>query len=84
MLVGIRTPIGRRSSRYGVLFACRFTRKPEPRKQTWIIDEAAELTGFEHVARMFTYGAGIAFSSSSAFSRLASDTCMPPNFAFQA
>ena len=34
------------------------SRAPQAPKQTWIIDEAARLTGFDQVVQLFTYGAG--------------------------
>ena len=44
------------------LFTCAMihkARRPQAPKQTWILDEAAQLKGFELVTKMFTYGAGI-------------------------
>lgn len=34
-------------------------RAPQAPRQTWILDECAQLKGFELVAKMFSYGAGI-------------------------
>lgn len=34
-------------------------RAPDAPRQTWIIDEAARLSGFAQVAQLYTYGAGI-------------------------
>ncbi len=34
-------------------------RKPQAPRQTWILDECAQLKGFELVPKMFSYGAGI-------------------------
>lgn len=34
-------------------------RSPQSPRQTWIIDEAARLTGYEEIVRLFTDGAGI-------------------------
>lgn len=34
-------------------------RRPASRRQTWVLDECAQLKGFELVPKMFSYGAGI-------------------------
>lgn len=46
------------------------SRKPQARAQTWILDECAQLSGFELVEKMFTYGAGAGIRPVAVFQQI--------------
>jgi len=46
------------------------SRQPQAPTQTWVLDECAQLKGFELVPKMFTYGAGIGIRPFAVFQSL--------------
>ncbi|MEO1193308.1 MAG: type IV secretory system conjugative DNA transfer family protein [Pseudomonadota bacterium] len=55
------------------------SRAPQAPRQTWILDECAQLKGFDLVEKMFTYGAGIGIRPYAVFQHVNQMDALSPN-----